>query len=100
MARKAVTEFIVLPPDDADDDHGRIKAHLGEAFPGYKFTTVPGMPLASDEFQVIPVMGTVGGGEVADEVGGMCEEPERWLLDDIVQVCRRFDVTTAKRRAS
>ena len=100
MARKAVTKFIVLPPADADSDTGRIDAHLGEKFPGYEFTTVSGLPLAGDSFKVIPIMGTVGDGETPGEISDMNDDPERWLLDDIVEVCRRFDVTTAKRRVS
>jgi hypothetical protein len=46
------------------------------------------------------VVGKVGAAKDPDEVTDMRDQPERWVLDDIVEVCRRFDLTSSKRRSS
>lgn len=98
---KAVREFIVVPPADRVEelvaDAERFDAHLHENFPGYSFSMSPVSPFGSDTFQVIPMLGTAGD---AKNPGTLAPQPERWVLDDIIQVCRRFDVGASKRRDS
>lgn len=95
MARKEVTKFLVVPPSDTEEVDGSFKSGLRNEFPGCEFELAAIPPLGSESFQVIPVMGTIGGGK-----SEMREKPEQWLLDDILQVCRRFEVSKVKRRAS
>lgn len=101
MAQKAVNQFIVVPPDDRMEGVAQNKelftAHLNESFPSYEFFLHKESPFESDDFQIIPIAGTAGDEANPGEVRKM---PERWVLDDIVQVCRRFDVTNTKRRLS
>lgn len=103
MQRKAVSQFIVAPPADQRSEimgaKEHFKAHLSENFPGYDFLVTTKAPFDDSDFQVIPMMGTVG----ADNDGAgseMRDMPEQWFLDDIVQVCRRFDIANSRRRAS
>ncbi|KQS79068.1 hypothetical protein ASG25_10810 [Rhizobium sp. Leaf384] len=95
MALKEVTKFLVMPPAGTDEIDGRFKKHLRDEFPGCEFEVAQIPPLASEEFQVLPVMGKVSGKDAA-----MYEKPEKWFLDDIVSVCRRFEVSKDKRKAS
>lgn len=101
MAQKAVNQFFVVPPEDQREgvveNKELFKAHLNESFPAYEFLVQKNSPFESDDFQIIPIAGVVGDEE---NPGEMREMPERWVLDDIVQVCRRFNVSTSKRKLS
>ena len=101
MAQRAVNQFLVVAPEDRRDDVTENKelfeAHLNESFPAYEFLVHKNSSFESDDFQVIPVAGVAGDDDNPVE---MRKLPERWVLDDIVQVCRRFDISTSKRRLS
>lgn len=102
MGKMPVNQFLVVPPEErmaaVEGNKDLFKAHMNQSFPSFEFMVTPVSPFESDDFQVIPIMGTAGDG--FKEPGEMREEPEKWLLDDIMQVCRRFDVSGSKRRLS
>lgn len=99
MSRKAVSQFVIVPPTGQTDVYlgaqDRFSAYLSDHFPGYGFRITGNSPFVSDEFVVVPIM---GGGESNRADGGfeMRAPPERTVLDEILQVCQRFDVSKSR----
>ena len=90
---KEVLEFIIVPPFDkraavaAAKD--RLENFLGHRFPGYSFKVASFAPVGDEyHFCVLPVMNFVGD----DGKSYMCEEPKRWLLQEIAYTCTEFDL--------
>lgn len=100
MSRKTVTQLIIAPPTGRTEEllsaQDRFSAYLSEHFPGYEFRVAGNSPFESDDFVVVPVMG--GGDKPSTPDGGfeMLDPPERAVLHEILQVCRRFDVSKSR----
>ncbi|KKZ89030.1 hypothetical protein [Rhizobium phaseoli] len=90
---KEVLSFIIVPPFDRRSAvaaaKDRLENYLSHRFPGYDFKVGPFAPVGDDEaFCVLPIMNFVGD----DGKSYMCEPPSRWLLRDIANACRAFDL--------
>lgn len=92
MSRE-VLEFIIVPPYEqraaVAAAKERLENFLSHSFPGYSFKVGPFAPVGDeDRFCVLPLMNFVGD----DGKSYMCEEPKRWLLQEIANACGRFDL--------
>ncbi|MBB3979117.1 hypothetical protein GGQ64_004353 [Rhizobium azooxidifex] len=100
MSRKAVSQFIIVPPTRRVEEfigaQDRFSVYLSDHFPGYEFRIAGNSPFRSDDFQVVPIMG--GESKQSNPDGGfeMRIPPERVVLEEIVQVCRSFDVSKSR----
>ncbi|MGR9274684.1 hypothetical protein ACU8KI_08740 [Rhizobium leguminosarum] len=88
---KEVLSFIIVPPFDqraaVAAAKERLENYLSHRFPGYDFKVGPFAPVGDDEvFSVLPIMNFVGD----DGECYMCEQPSRWLLQDIANACQSF----------
>lgn len=90
---REVLSFIIVPPFErraavaAAKD--RLENYLSHRFPGYDFKVGPFAPVGDDEvFCVLPIMNFVGD----DGKSYMCDQPARWLLQDIANACNEFDL--------
>lgn len=100
MSRKAVSQFITVPPTRRVEEflgaQDRFSAYLSDHFPGYEFRVAGNSPFRSEDFQVVPIMG--GESKQSNLVGGfeMRVPPERAVLEEIIQVCHRFNVSKSR----
>lgn len=90
---KEVLEFIIVPPYEqraaVAAAKERLENFLSHRFPGYSFRVGPFAPVGDeDRFCVLPIMNFVGD----DGKSYMCEEPKRWLLQEIAYTCNEFDL--------
>ncbi|WJR66989.1 hypothetical protein QTA58_22835 [Neorhizobium sp. CSC1952] len=90
---REVLEFIIVPPFDRrheiTNSRERMEHYLGNRFPGYSFKLVAFAPVGDeDDFRVLPVMNFIDG----EGVSRMCEEPKRWLLQEIGAACSEFEL--------
>jgi hypothetical protein len=90
---KEVLEFIIVPPFQQRAAvvaaKERLENWLGHRFPGYSFKVGPAVPVGEeDRFTVLPVMNFLGD----DGQSYMCEQPSRWLLQEIANACGEFDL--------
>ncbi|MBY5692015.1 hypothetical protein HFO41_24850 [Rhizobium leguminosarum] len=90
---REVLEFIIVPPFGqraaVTAAKERFENYLANRFPGYSFRVGPFAPVGDeDEFSVLPLMNFPGD----DGKSYMCTPPKRWLLQDIAQACRDFDL--------
>ncbi len=93
MIEREVTEFVVVPPYAerhlVEAAKERMKHYLENRFPGYTFRIAQFAPVGDEgDFCVVPMMGFVGD----DGKSRLCDEPKRWLVSDIHQACREFDL--------
>ncbi|MCV3737929.1 hypothetical protein OCK02_17135 [Rhizobium sp. TRM96647] len=100
MSRKAVSQFVIAPPTRRVDEfvgaQDRFSAYLSDHFPGYEFRVAGNSPFRSDDFHVVPIMGDARKLATPDGRFEMLAPPERALLDEILQVCHRFDVSKSR----
>lgn len=100
MSRKTVSQFIIVPPTRRVEEflgaQDRFSAYLSDHFPGYEFRIAENSPFRSEDFQVVPIMG--GESKQSNLVGGfeMLVPPERAVLDEMLKVCRSFDVSKSR----
>ncbi len=90
---REVLEFIIVPPFDqraaVTAAKDRLENYLSQRFPGYAFKVGPFAPVGDDEeFCILPLMNFIGD----DGNSYMCIPPKRWLLQDIANACREFDL--------
>ncbi len=90
---KEVLSFIIVPPFEqraaVAAAKERLEKYLSYRFPGYDFKVGPFAPVGEEgAFSVLPIMNFVGD----DGKSYMCEQPSRWLLHDIANACRSFDL--------
>ncbi|KQV28134.1 hypothetical protein ASC97_07240 [Rhizobium sp. Root1203] len=88
-----VIEFIIVPPYErrvaVAAAKERFEHYLGNRFPGLTFKVAAFAPVGDeDEFCIVPIMNFL------DDEGRsrMCVEPKRWVLQDIAQACKEFDL--------
>jgi hypothetical protein len=91
---REVLEFIIVPPYEQREAVAaakeRLVNYLGRKFPGYSFKVGPFAPVGDEDcFCVLPVMNFLS----ADGKSYMCEEPKRWLLQEIASACSKLDLT-------
>lgn len=111
---KAVTTFLVMPPNDLNDDVVKKAVYLEDAlaaeFPGYIFEITdlrrlkpadPGAEIRfgdGTKFAVIPLIG-----QTSDKSGEgfyLADRPPASLVQDITEFCGRFDFEKARRYAA
>ncbi|OCJ05286.1 hypothetical protein A6U87_14880 [Rhizobium sp. AC44/96] len=90
---KDVLQFVIIPPYEqraaVAAAKERFEHYLGNRFPGYGFKVGPFAPVGEeDEFCVLPIMNFLGD----DGKSYMCNQPKRWLLQEIAAACRQFDL--------
>ncbi|MDK4720095.1 hypothetical protein PH552_12145 [Rhizobium sp. CNPSo 3968] len=90
---REVLEFVIVPPFDMRAEvaaaKDRLENYLSHQFPGYGFQVGPFAPVGDDEeFCVLPLMNFIGD----DGRSYMCIPPKRWLLQEIADACRKFDL--------
>lgn len=90
---REVLEFIIVPPFEqraaVAAAKERFESYLGNRFPGYRFKVGPFAPVGDEEeFSVLPVMNFPGD----DGKSNMCTPPKRWILQEIADACRDFDL--------
>lgn len=89
-----VIEFIIVPPLNKLEAVGaareRIVHYLESKFPGYRFIVPKMVPVDGDEveFSVMPLMGYIGD----NGKSRMCTPPKPWLMAEIAQACKEFDL--------
>ncbi|MGM5010001.1 hypothetical protein ACD592_12840 [Rhizobium sp. 969_B3_N1_2] len=88
-----VLEFIIVPPYEQRAAVAAVKErfenYLGNRFLGYRFKVGPFSPVGDEEeFAVLPVMNFPGD----DGKSYMCTPPKRWLLHEIADACKQFDL--------
>ncbi|WP_174015546.1 hypothetical protein [Rhizobium rhizogenes] len=90
---REVLEFVIVPPFEqraaVAAAKERLENYLSMRFPGYAFQVGPFAPVGDDEeFCVLPLMNFVGD----DGTIYMCTQPNRWLMKEIADACRQFDL--------
>jgi hypothetical protein len=95
MKSDEVLEFIVVPPYHKRDKVAAARLPLSDflsrRFRGFSFRVAGFAPLGSyedDDFHVLPVMNFID-----DEgVERMCKPPQGWIVSEIAQACRDFNL--------
>ena len=90
---REVLEFIIVPPFEQREAvaaaKDRLENYLSVRFPGYCFRVGVFVPVGDEEeFCVLPLMNFVGD----DGKSYMCTQPSRWLMQEIADACRQFDL--------
>jgi hypothetical protein len=94
MSERDVVEFIIVPPLNKLTAVGaareRMVHYLAGKFPGYRFIIPKMVPVDGDEdeFAVLPLMNFAGD----DGNSYMCNPPKPWLMAEIAQACKEFDL--------
>ncbi|MDM9644499.1 hypothetical protein [Rhizobium sp. S163] len=93
IIEREVLEFIIVPPFEhraaATAAKEFFETYLSNRFPGHRFRIGPFAPVGDDDdFCVLPIMNFLGD----DGKSYMCNQPKRWLLQEIADACREFDV--------
>ncbi len=97
MNMREVTEFVIVPPHEAQRDitaqKDRFRAYLERHFPGYAFSIAPMAPVDSARsFAILPVMNFIDD----ENRMRMCEQPSQWLVSEIANACGRFSDFSAR----
>jgi hypothetical protein len=109
---RAVTLFMIFAPEDRNDEivasAELLESHMATEFRGYHFEVVdlndlkpvePGQTVRfgdGTDFAIIPLMGLVN----ADEIAEMARRPDKDLISDMYDACRKFDPAKARRLAA
>lgn len=87
-----VTDFVIVPPYEPQRRVGaeqELLSLLKRRFPGFGFHVASVRHVACDhDFSVLPVMEYVGDNAQSRP----CRRPSRWLLAEIREACRSFEV--------